>query len=73
MAEKPDWTQRDATPDEIKAWMRDHAAPSKTDPTHAFAMTAGELAWMAFNHFARPYHLSVMREWAKEVYAEGDT
>lgn len=57
----PDWTQQDADPDTIKAWMREHRGKHPT---------ASDLATAALNHFARPYHLDVLYRWAIAIVLE---
>lgn len=60
---EPDWTQRDATQEEVKAWMRERKE---------FTSEPNALAYAAFNHFARPYHINVMRKLAEEILAESN-
>lgn len=59
MADEKDWTQVDATGDEVRAWMREHVL-EHTTPT--------ELARAAHEHFARPFHLNVLIDMAEKLY-----
>jgi hypothetical protein len=55
--DEPDWTQEDASPETVRAWMKEHAKGGDAET----------LARAAYEHFARPYHLSVLRRMAAEL------
>lgn len=54
----PDLTQTDATPTQVKEWMKTHAGE------HAESRA---LAWAAHEHFARPFHINVLQDWAAKA------
>jgi hypothetical protein len=54
--DEPDWTQEDALPETVRAWMKEHAKGGDAET----------LARAAYEHFARPYHISVLRQMAAE-------
>ena len=53
---EPDWTETDPSEAEVKAWMK---AQDIKD--------ALELANKANQHFARPFHITLLRNWAAEI------
>jgi hypothetical protein len=61
MIDEPDWTQIDPTEDQVREWMREHAA------AHENALA---LARAAHEHFARPFHIRVLERWALEVWGK---
>jgi hypothetical protein len=54
--DEPDWTQEDASPETVRAWMKEHAKGGDAET----------LARAAYEHFARPYHIGVLRQMAAE-------
>jgi hypothetical protein len=56
VTDEPDWTQEDASPETVRAWMKEHTKGGDAET----------LARAAYEHFARPYHLSVLRQMAAE-------
>jgi hypothetical protein len=64
MNEESDWTQADPTKEQIEEWMRQHKGE--------FSMFGNDsallLARAAHEHFARPYHINVLRQMAETIY-----
>ncbi len=58
---EPDWTQQDASEATITKWMR----------ANARGYTLETLAYAAHEHFARPFHIDVMRKFAAKAMSAG--
>jgi hypothetical protein len=59
VTDEPDWSQQDAPDEVIRAWMKEHAKGGDAET----------LARAAYEHFARPFHLDVLRKMAAEIMA----
>jgi hypothetical protein len=67
MNDEPDWSQIDATEEQIKAWMHARVTDVTLESRSAKLTFAGKLAWEAHEHFRRPFHLAVLRRFACQV------
>lgn len=56
MEEEEDWTQKDPNHQTVVVWMGRHEGDY---------LDAEQLARAAYEHFARPYHLDVLRKMAR--------
>jgi hypothetical protein len=56
-----DWSQQDATKEQIEAWLRQHAGEYDS---------AILLAWVAHEHFCRPFHINVLQDMARKAFDE---
>jgi hypothetical protein len=74
MTDEPDWSQIDATPEQIQVWMRARIADDAFAlwlKVEAPEVLVARLAWEAFQHFHRPYHINRMKAWAAEILGAG--
>jgi hypothetical protein len=74
MMSEPDWSQIDATEEQVKAWMREQITSNAVARLLAGEpdTVAPRLAWEAHNHFHRPFHIRVLHKWAIDIIGEID-